>query len=92
MITDRPGMGGGTGSNNGATSESGMSGQGGESKVNQLGHMAQEKLSGAASYLKDRGVSGIRADVTDFAHRNPIGAVAISLGIGYVLGRLMTRR
>lgn len=88
MITDRPGMGG-MGSNNGATSESGM---GQESKVGQLGHKAQEKLSDAASYIKDRGISGIRADVTDFATRNPLGAVAVSLGIGYVLGRLMTRR
>jgi hypothetical protein len=95
MITDRP--------NNGATETSKSAGRmpgsestsasssDGESKMSQLGHMAQEKLSDAATYVKDRGVSGLKSDLTDVATRNPLGAIAVSVCVGYVLGRIMSR-
>jgi hypothetical protein len=81
MITDRP--------NNGMSGSSSSSTD--ESRMAQLGHYAQEKLSDAASYVKDRGYNGLKSDLTDVATRNPLGAIAVSVCVGYVLGRIMSR-
>ena len=63
-----------------------------ESKIGKLGHLTQEKLTDAAKYVRDRGVDGLRTDLTDAATRSPLRAIAMSLGIGYVIGRIMSRR
>ncbi len=86
MITDRP-------TNNGAT-ESRVQNKPGEegSKLDQLRNLATEKAGEAASYVRERGIRGLSTDISDAAVRHPLGAVAVSLGVGYFLGRLMTRK
>jgi ElaB/YqjD/DUF883 family membrane-anchored ribosome-binding protein len=61
-------------------------------KMNQLGSMAKEKAGEAVHYVRERGFRGITNDISDAATRNPLGAVAVSVGVGYLLGRLMTRK
>jgi ElaB/YqjD/DUF883 family membrane-anchored ribosome-binding protein len=90
MITDRP-------SNNGATESRGVTGKpsvtGEESsKINQLGTMAAEKAGEAVNYVRERGIKGLSGDISDAAVRHPLGAVAVSLGVGYFLGRLFSRK
>jgi hypothetical protein len=85
MITDRP-------TNNGATESRVQNKPGEESKLDQLRHLATEKAGEAASYVRERGIKGLSSDISDAAVRHPLGAVAVSLGVGYFLGRLMTRK
>lgn len=81
MITDRP-------SNNGATTRTDDA----ASNVDRLRTLATEKVTDAANYVRERGIKGLSADISDAAARHPLGAVAVSLGIGYVLGRMLTRK
>ena len=86
MITDRP-------TNNGAT-ESRVQSKASEatSRIGELGTLAADKVSEAASYVRERGIKGLSGDISDAAVRHPLGAVAVSLGVGYFLGRLMSRK
>jgi ElaB/YqjD/DUF883 family membrane-anchored ribosome-binding protein len=63
-----------------------------ESTIGHLSQMARDKVSDAASYVRDRGVSGLRTDVVDLASKHPLSAIAVSVGLGYLIGRVMTRR
>jgi ElaB/YqjD/DUF883 family membrane-anchored ribosome-binding protein len=92
MITERPGQ------NNGITGERTMretqteKAKAEETKLEGLRHMAAEKVSEARDYVRDRGIRGMASDVSDAAARHPIAAVGISLGLGYFVGRLMSRK
>jgi hypothetical protein len=52
---------------------------------------ATESVAGALEsggrYLEDKGLSGIGADVTDLIKRNPVPAVLLALGLGYLIAR-----
>jgi hypothetical protein len=56
---------------------------------------ASESVAGALEsggrYLEDRGLSGIGNDVTDLIKRNPVPAVLLALGLGFMLA-CATRR
>ena len=87
MITDRS-------SNNGATATQALKGaaEDASTKIGQLGSMAQEKVSDAVSYVRDRGFRGLQDDISDAAAKHPLGAVAVSLGVGYMLGKMLSRK
>jgi sorbitol-specific phosphotransferase system component IIA len=56
---------------------------------------ASESVAGALEsggrYLEDRGLSGIGTDVTDLIKRNPVPAVLLALGLGFMIA-CATRR
>jgi len=49
-------------------------------------------LEQGGRYLEEQGLSGIAEDLTNTIRRNPIPAVLISVGIGYLLARMTTPR
>jgi hypothetical protein len=63
-----------------------------ESTLGHLGQLARTKVTDATHYVRERGLSGLRDDAIDVATRHPLSTVAVSLGVGYLLGRIMTRR
>lgn len=55
-----------------------------------LGHASQavaDTLKGGGHYLEDAKLSGMADDVTKLIVRNPVPAVLICLGIGFIMGR-----
>ncbi len=48
-------------------------------------------LASGGSYLKEQGVTGMAGDMTNLIRRNPISAVCVALGIGFAIGRVVTK-
>jgi ElaB/YqjD/DUF883 family membrane-anchored ribosome-binding protein len=47
-------------------------------------------LEGAGQYLQDKNLSGMMDDITGLIKRNPVPAVLLALGIGFLVGRVLT--
>jgi len=47
-------------------------------------------LEGAGKYIEDKNLSGMMDDVTGLIKRNPVPAVLLALGIGFLVGRVLT--
>lgn len=66
-------------------------------------HLPSEGMMGTASkyvadgleksgkYLEDKGISGMGEDLTGLIKNHPVTAMLIGIGVGYLLGRVMTR-
>jgi len=50
-----------------------------------------DTLEGGGRYLQDHGLSGIGADLSTLIRRNPIPAVLIGIGVGFLLSRATSR-
>ncbi len=67
------------------------------SRVQSMLDGASEKLSGAKARVSSaastaRSTAGEKVEsVGDLMHRHPIATIAIGLGVGYILGRIMAR-
>jgi ElaB/YqjD/DUF883 family membrane-anchored ribosome-binding protein len=48
-----------------------------------------ETLDQTGRYIEDRNLSGMMDDLTGLVRRNPIPAVLIGLGVGFLLGRAL---
>jgi len=48
-----------------------------------------EGLEKAGEYMQDKNLSGMAGDVTELIKRNPIPALLVGLGVGYLLGKAM---
>jgi ElaB/YqjD/DUF883 family membrane-anchored ribosome-binding protein len=48
-----------------------------------------DTLDQTGQYIQDKNLSGMMDDVTGLIKRNPIPAVLIGLGVGFLLGRAM---
>jgi len=46
-----------------------------------------DSLEAAGGYMSDKNISGMMDDVTSLIKRNPIPALLVGLGIGYLLGK-----
>jgi hypothetical protein len=55
------------------------------------GRVAQNLESGG-HYLQDEGLSGMANDMTDLIRRNPIPALLIGIGIGFLIARATSSR
>jgi len=44
-------------------------------------------LESTGDYLADKGVSGMAGDMTDLIRKNPVTAVLIGVGVGFLLAR-----
>jgi hypothetical protein len=47
-------------------------------------------MEGAGKYLEDKNLHGMVDDMTGLIKRNPIPAVLIGLGIGFLVGRALS--
>ena len=59
-----------------------------------LGSAASSVASGleqGGQYLQEEGISGMASDLTDLIRRNPIPALLIGVGIGFILARATSR-
>lgn len=65
------------------TPDSGMLGKAGDAVA--------DKLEGAGQYLETQGLQGLARDATDLIRKNPIPALLVGVGIGFLLARLMRR-
>jgi hypothetical protein len=45
-------------------------------------------LDSSGRYLEEQGLSGMAEDVTNLIRRNPIPAMLVGIGLGYLLARL----
>jgi len=60
-----------------------------------LGSAASSVASGlerSGQYLEQEGLSGMAGDLTNLIRRNPIPAVLVSVGVGFILARATSRR
>ena len=51
-----------------------------------------DTLEGAGKYLEDKNLHGMVDDMTGLIKRNPIPAVLLGLGIGFLVGRALSSR
>jgi hypothetical protein len=51
-----------------------------------------EVIDSAGKYVEDKNLSGMMEDVTGLIRRNPIPALLIGLGIGFLIGRALSSR
>jgi hypothetical protein len=49
-----------------------------------------DTLEGTGRYLREEGVTGMAEDLTDLIRRNPIPALLLGLGVGYLLARALS--
>jgi len=62
------------------------------SQCGLVGHASQavaDTLKGSGQYLEQAKLSGMSEDVTRLIHRNPVPAVLIGIGVGFILGRTL---
>jgi len=59
----------------------GILGRGAEAVASTLDH--------GGDYLKDKNLSGMAEDMTEMIRRNPIPAVLLGIGLGFLLGRTL---
>ncbi|HUQ05129.1 MAG TPA: DUF883 C-terminal domain-containing protein [Kofleriaceae bacterium] len=84
-------------SDNGTTATAGELKEKISSRVQSMLDGASEKLSGAKARVSSaastaRTTAGEKVEsVGDIMHRHPIATIAIGLGVGYIIGRLMAR-
>lgn len=88
-----------------AEDATGSVGQGLQSLAGTIrGHTPQSGVIGAAAssvatglentgkYLKDEGLSGMAEDITGMIRRNPIPALLLGVGVGFLIARATTSR
>lgn len=58
----------------------------------QASSAVADKIERTGRYLEEHGLQDIADDLTDVIRRNPIPAVLIGIGIGFLLGRALAPR
>jgi hypothetical protein len=51
-----------------------------------------DAVEGAGKYVEDRNLSGMTDDLTNLIKRNPIPALMLGLGVGFLIGRALSSR
>jgi len=51
-----------------------------------------DTLESSGRYLQEHGLSGIGADMTSLIRRNPIPALLVGIGVGFLISRATTTR
>lgn len=62
---------------------------GGE-KVSELAHSAADKMSATADYVRRNDLSDMLEDVEQMVKKNPGPALAVALGLGFLVARAFT--
>ena len=62
-----------------------------EGMLRNVGERVAEGLETSGRYISEEGFAGMAEDVTDLIRRNPIPALLVGVGIGFLLARATTR-
>lgn len=62
-----------------------------EGMLGNASGMVADTLDNAGRYLQEEGLSGMAEDVTDLIRRNPIPALFVGVGIGFLLAKAFRR-
>ena len=62
-----------------------------EGMLRNVGSRVAEGLESSGRYLREEGFSGMADDLTDLIRRNPIPALLVGVGVGFLLARATTR-
>jgi len=60
-----------------------------EGFLGQATRQVADTIKEGGAYLEQGGFSGMTKDVTDLIRRNPVPAVVLGLGLGFLLGRML---
>jgi hypothetical protein len=50
-----------------------------------------DSLDSAGRYLQEEGIAGMAEDITELIRRNPVPAMLVGVGIGFMLAKLLRR-
>jgi hypothetical protein len=64
----------------------------GNGVLGSAGSAVADTLDQGGRYLQEKGLSGIGHDMTEVIRRNPIPAVLVGIGLGYLMARALTPR
>ena len=59
--------------------------------VGAAGSAVADTLESGGRYLQHQGLSGIGDDLTNMIRRNPVPAVLLGIGVGYLIARATNR-
>jgi hypothetical protein len=60
--------------------------------VGEASSAVADTLESTGRYLQEEGLKGITEDVTNLIRRNPIPALLVGVGVGFLIARATTRR
>jgi len=60
-----------------------------EGMLGQASQAVASTLRDSGRYIEDAGLSGMAEDMTDLIRRNPVPAILVGMGIGFLIGRAM---
>jgi len=63
-----------------------------EGMLHNVGTRVAEGLESGGRYIREEGFSGMADDLTDLIRRNPIPALLVGVGVGFLLARATTSR
>jgi hypothetical protein len=64
----------------------------GEGVLGSASRGVANAIDSAGKYVEDRNLSGMMEDMTNLVKRNPIPALLLGLGIGFLIGRALSSR
>jgi hypothetical protein len=59
--------------------------------LHRAGEAVADSLQSGGHYLEDHGLSGMGKDLTQFVRKNPIPALLMGVGLGFILARMVRR-
>ncbi len=62
-----------------------------EGVLHKVGEAMAAKLEGGGRYLESRGLQGVGADLTGAIRRNPVPALLVGVGVGFLLAQMLKR-
>src|SRR5262249_1064157 len=62
-----------------------------EGRIGKVAGKVAQNLQSGGHYLQEEGLSGMANDMTDLIRRNPIPALLIGIGLGYLIARATSR-
>ena len=63
-----------------------------EGMLGSASNAVADAIEGAGRYVEDKNLTGMMDDVTGLIKRNPVPALLIGLGIGFLIGRALSSR
>jgi ElaB/YqjD/DUF883 family membrane-anchored ribosome-binding protein len=58
-------------------------------QASRIGNKVEQTYETSRDYVTHRGLSGMGDDVTDLIRKNPLPAILVGVGIGFLLGRAL---
>lgn len=59
--------------------------------LSNAGEAVASKLEAGGHYLEEKGLKGIGEDITKMIRRNPVPALLLGMGVGFLVARMMRR-